>query len=124
MIRDAGMPMKGISLNKGFTHVTLIDISPSLCEAISSKLFAFIGRSLTVICDDFFQLEGRYGLVLCEHFCALDPSVAIPVCTKCNEILEPGELAGYCLTAALKVDRRLAEIRKSTGIYSKPLIFG
>jgi len=83
-------------LNNGFTHVTLIDISPSLCEAISSKMSAFIGRSLTVICDDFFNCKGRYDLVLEQtFFCALDPSLRSRYVDKMHEILKPGgKLAG------------------------------
>ena len=78
-------------LAKGFTRITLVDISPSLCEAICNKLAAEIGRSLTVICGDFFQLKGRYNLVLEQtFFCALDPSLRRKYVEKMHEILVPG----------------------------------
>ena len=42
-------------MEKGFTNVTLIDISPVLVQAISEKLQAYNSKQLHIICDDFFN---------------------------------------------------------------------
>ncbi|MDB5203660.1 MAG: methyltransferase protein [Ferruginibacter sp.] len=66
----------GYLLQQGFTNVTLVDISPVLVEDLSSKMSAHLGKGLTIICDDFFNMTSLFDLILEQtFFCALEPSL-------------------------------------------------
>ncbi|MCP9749852.1 methyltransferase domain-containing protein [Ferruginibacter sp. HRS2-29] len=83
-------------LQKGFTNVTLIDISPFPVAAVKEKLKDFVGKELDVICGDFFELDEKFDLILEQtFFCALDPSLRENYVNKMAELLnENGRLAG------------------------------
>ncbi len=80
-------------LNKGFQHVTLIDIAPSLVNRLKEK---FAGKPIKVICEDFFTHSNNYDLILEQtFFCAIDRSLRKQYVDKCFNLLNPnGKLAG------------------------------
>ena len=78
-------------LNKGFTNVTVVDISPVLIEAITNSFSDITDNRITMICDDFFNLQAGYDLILEQtFFCALDPGMRSSYVRKMAEILNPG----------------------------------
>ena len=78
-------------LNKGFTNITVVDISPVLIEAITNSFSDITDNRITMICDDFFNLNPGYDLVLEQtFFCALDPVMRASYVRKMAEILNPG----------------------------------
>ncbi|MFT3908431.1 MAG: methyltransferase domain-containing protein [Ferruginibacter sp.] len=83
-------------LENGFTNITLIDIAPGLVKSIREKLKAYDGKQLTVICDDFFNLDKQFDLIIEQtFFCALDPVLRKKYAEKMFDILKPGgKLAG------------------------------
>ncbi|ULQ57979.1 TPMT family class I SAM-dependent methyltransferase [Flavihumibacter rivuli] len=83
-------------LQKGFTNVTVVDIAPSLTDALKRRLEPYSGKELTIITGDFFELDGLYDLVLEQtFFCALDPEKRADYANKMFNILKPGgKLAG------------------------------
>jgi hypothetical protein len=61
-------------LDRGFRHITVVDIAPVLVEKLQEKYQD--REEVTVICDDFFNHNGEYDLILEQtFFCALDPSL-------------------------------------------------
>ncbi|XVJ65515.1 MAG: methyltransferase domain-containing protein [Lacibacter sp.] len=79
-------------VEKGFTHVTVIDIAPSPVERLQQK----IGDKAKVLLQDFFEHKGQYDYILEQtFFCALDPSLRPAYVIKMKELLtEQGKLAG------------------------------
>src|SRR5688572_9636734 len=82
-------------LQKGFTNVTLIDISTVAAESVKEKLRAY-GNKLKVIRGDFFDLQEKYDLILEQtFFCAIDPSMRKNYAQKMYSLLrQNGKLAG------------------------------
>ncbi len=83
-------------LAQGFTDVTLIDISPSLVEALKKKFTAEDQQKIRITCADFFEHNATYDLVLEQtFFCALDPGLRKAYTDKMFELLtDKGWLAG------------------------------
>ncbi len=83
-------------LEKGFTNITLIDLSPTLVEQLKLNLNASQYPNLKVICGDFFSLHGKFDLIIEQtFFCALHPSLRKDYCKKMSELLAPkGKLVG------------------------------
>lgn len=83
-------------LEKGFTNVTLVDISPTLTAALKTRLNRYLGKQLEIITSDFFNITGQYDLILEQtFFCALDPSLRKRYVEKMHGLLKPGgTLAG------------------------------
>ena len=79
-------------VDKGFTHLTVIDIAPSPVERLKEK----IGDKATVLEEDFFQHKGQYDYILEQtFFCALNPALRPSYVQKMNELLtDKGKLAG------------------------------
>lgn len=75
-------------LDRGFRHITVVDIAPVLVEKLQEK---YKGREqVTIICDDFFNHNGEYDLILEQtFFCALDPSLRSRYVTQMHELLAP-----------------------------------
>lgn len=82
-------------LQKGFSNITLIDISTVAAEAVKEK-FASYGDKLKVIRGDFFELHQKFDLVLEQtFFCALDPSLRKNYAEKMYDLLkQDGKLVG------------------------------
>lgn len=83
-------------IEKGFTNITLIDISPTLVKTIQQKLKVYDGKQLHVICDDFFNLDQKFDLILEQtFFCALEPGLREKYADKMHSLLKPaGKLVG------------------------------
>jgi methyl halide transferase len=78
-------------LQQGFANITLIDISTTLCKIIEYKFAAYLGNGLTIICGDFFELQGQYDLIFEQTFlCALNPSLRKKYVEKMQQLLKPG----------------------------------
>lgn len=61
-------------LDKGFKHITLIDISPTLVNKLR-LLFSGVNE-INIIQGDFFKHDGQYNLILEQtFFCAIDPKL-------------------------------------------------
>jgi SAM-dependent methyltransferase len=80
-------------LQKGFTNITLIDISEILVNCLRNK---FSENTVRILHEDFFLHKDKYDLILEQtFFCALHPSQRIDYARKMKEILtEDGKLAG------------------------------
>lgn len=83
-------------LEKGFTNITLIDLSTSLCNALTKKFSQISASAIKIICSDFFEHQGKYDLIIEQtFFCALDVSLRPDYAIKINELLnENGKLVG------------------------------
>ena len=83
-------------LQNGFTNITLIDISATLCKALEEKFAAHLQKELQIICADFFEHKGQYDLIIEQtFFCALDPSFRNKYAEKMQQLLKTkGKLAG------------------------------
>ena len=78
-------------LQQGFTNIILVDISPVAVNTIRQKLAAYLDKQLTVICDDFFNLQQKFDLVIEQtFFCALDPVLRKDYVAKMADIIKPG----------------------------------
>lgn len=78
-------------LKQGFTHITLIDISPLLTATLETKFRSYLGKQLNIITGNFFDLAGRYDLILEQTFLsALHPSLRTKYANKMHELLNPG----------------------------------
>ncbi len=75
-------------LEKGFSDVTLIDISPTLVSDLQEKFKE--NKQIKVILGDFFAHEGEYDLVLEQtFFCALPLSMRQKYVWKMHQLLSP-----------------------------------
>lgn len=83
-------------LKNGFNNVTVIDISPTLCNQIIKKYKKFAGKQLTIICGDFFKHSGQYDFIIEQtFFCALEKNRRKEYAEKMHALLKPtGILAG------------------------------
>lgn len=83
-------------LQNGFNNITLVDISSTLCKIIAHKFAPYIGKGLSIICGNFFELNGQYDLILEQtFFCALDPRLRKSYADKMQCLLKPsGKLVG------------------------------
>lgn len=78
-------------LNKGFTAITLLDISPSLTNTLKSKWED--QKGIQVLCEDFFEHEGHYELIVEQtFFCAINPMRRESYCEKTKALLNDGGL--------------------------------
>jgi len=83
-------------LEKGFTHVTLLDVTDEPLEAARKRFIEKGFEQPTVLVGDFFSLAGKFDLVLEQtFFCALEPQLRNAYVDKMHQILNPGgKLAG------------------------------
>ena len=81
-------------LEKGFTNITLIDISEVVVEKIKEKFKDNL--HIRVIHQDFFEFDEQFDLILEQtFFCALDPNLRQKYSIKMNQILtKDGKLVG------------------------------
>jgi SAM-dependent methyltransferase len=84
----------GYLLEKGFTNITLLDISPVLVDRLREKLPS--SPALKLITADFFDHQGQYDLIVEQtFFCALDPVKRPDYVEQMHRLLKPGgRLAG------------------------------
>jgi len=83
-------------LQKGFTNITLVDISPILTDQLKRKFVNELGKSIHIICDDFFNLQGQFDLILEQtFFCSFKPENREKYRDKIFNLLKPdGKLVG------------------------------
>ena len=83
-------------LSKGFTNITVIDISPLLTERLKNKFGTRYKNELTILTGDFFSLKGQFDLIIEQtFFCALDPTLRKEYAEQIKKLLKPGgKLAG------------------------------
>ena len=89
-------------LNKGFTNVTLIDISEVVTKKIAEK---YKDKPIQIVCADFFKHTGSYDLILEQtFFCTLSPAMREKYLEKCFELLVPGgKIAGVLFNKPLGI---------------------
>ena len=89
-------------LDKGFTKVTLIDISEVVTKQLAEK---YKDEPINVVCADFFEHEGEYDLILEQtFFCTLSPAMRVKYIEKCYELLVPGgKIAGVLFNKPLGI---------------------
>lgn len=77
-------------LNKGFSNITVIDISTVLTERLKERFADQLNR-IHIIHDDFFNLQGQFDLIIEQtFFCALNPSMRKAYTEKMASLLKPG----------------------------------
>lgn len=83
-------------LQQGFQRVTVIDISSVLTKSFAERLHQYVGKQLTVITGDFFDLHSQYDLILEQtFFCVFPPSIREKYVQKVKELLSTGgKIAG------------------------------
>ena len=83
-------------LEKGFSNITLVDLSPTLVEQLKLNVGANQSQNINVVCGDFFSLHAKFDLIIEQtFFCALHPSLRKDYCIKMSELLAPtGKLVG------------------------------
>ena len=83
-------------LSKGFTNITLLDISAVLVNELTNRLQPHLSKGLQIICGDFFEHSASYDLILEQtFFCALQPSQREAYAQHMHSLLKPGgRLAG------------------------------
>lgn len=81
-------------LQNGFKHITVIDLSPTLTNALQEKFKN--NPEITVICGDFFNLKGSFDVIVEQtFFCALAPQLRPKYVWKMYQLLsDNGKLAG------------------------------
>lgn len=80
-------------LEKGFRHITLIDLSEVLVTRLKEKFQPWPDPPLTMITGDFFDLPpaASYDLIVEQtFFCALEPSRREDYIEKMYRLLRPG----------------------------------
>ena len=81
-------------IEKGFTNITLIDISDVLVERLQEK---FKNQSqIKIFNQDFFELEGNFDLIIEQtFFCAISPNLRENYVDKMHDLLNyNGKLVG------------------------------
>lgn len=75
--------------NQGFRRIIVLDISPTAVEILQKKYQDMEGVS--VICEDFFNHQGKYDLIIEQtFFCALRPELRPQYVEKMHELLDEG----------------------------------
>jgi SAM-dependent methyltransferase len=78
----------------GFTNITVLDIAPKAVEILTEKFKGV--PAITVLCGDFFALQGVYDLILEQaFFCAISPELRKDYVAKAFMLLAPsGKIVG------------------------------
>jgi cyclopropane fatty-acyl-phospholipid synthase-like methyltransferase len=90
---------------KGFTNITIIDISPEPLKNIKERISGFPIENLLL--GDFFEHTKKYDLIVEQtFFCAIDPSLRKKYATKMHALLnEKGKLAGILFNDLMNADQ-------------------
>ncbi|MDE3253284.1 MAG: methyltransferase domain-containing protein [Bacteroidota bacterium] len=93
-------------LQKGFTHITILDIAPDLTRKLSEKFPTDQYPGLTILTGDFFSHTGSYDLILEQtFFCAIHPSKRESYVQKINSLLKGnGKLVGLLFNREFPVN--------------------
>lgn len=81
-------------IERGFTDITLIDISQTACDKLDDKFSE--NAQVKILCKDFFSHNERYDVIIEQtFFCALPPTLRQRYVWKMHQLLnENGVLAG------------------------------
>ena len=81
-------------IKQGFTNITLIDIAPKATEHLKEKFLHI--PAIKVLCEDFFQHEGKYDVIIEQtFFCAILPGRRKEYVEKAASLLNPkGKIIG------------------------------
>lgn len=81
-------------LQKGFQHITVVDIAPTLVQRLQKKHAGI--NEISIIQGDFFDLSGQFDLILEQtFFCALPPKLRPNYVSQMSKLLsEKGKLVG------------------------------
>lgn len=81
-------------LKAGFTNITLIDISPTLTNALFQQYSN--NPNINIINKDFFELQDSFDLIIEQtFFCALNPNLRQQYVKKMHVLLNPnGRIVG------------------------------
>ena len=92
-------------LEKGFTDITVVDLSSVVCEKLKEQYVLYLDNGLQIIHADFFSIVGQYDLILEQTFLsALDPSLRKKYVMKMYELLKPsGKLVGVIFNKVFEV---------------------
>lgn len=78
-------------LQQGFTNITIIDIAPTLVEALQKKFLN--NSSITIVLGDFFEHQNQYDVMIEQtFFCALPPSLRQQYVSKTHQLLSDNGL--------------------------------
>jgi SAM-dependent methyltransferase len=76
-------------LEKQFTHISLLDISPVLTDRLRRRMPET--TALEIITGDFFDHKGQYDRMIEQtFFCALDPARRPDYVEHAHRLLKPG----------------------------------
>ena len=95
LIPGCGNAYEAIFLaEKGFKHITVLDIAPKLVEVLQEKCKNY--PQIEVLHQDFFLHKSSYDLILEQtFFCAISPTLRGDYAKKMHELLkENGKLVG------------------------------
>lgn len=83
-------------LKNGFKNITIIDISPTLVSSLLVEFNDYIGKTLSIVCGDFFKHSGQYDLIVEQtFFCTLYPEDRPLYTQHLKTLLKPnGKLVG------------------------------
>ncbi len=83
----------GYLLEKGFTDITVVDLSSVVTDQLKKK---YNNPHLHIVTSDFFALQGQYDLIVEQtFFCALDPSLREKYVRAVKKLLsDNGKLVG------------------------------
>lgn len=75
--------------NRGFSNITVLDISTTAVQILRDKYQD--RKGVTVICEDFFNHQGKYDLIIEQtFFCALHPDFRPQYVNKMHGLLNKG----------------------------------
>ncbi|KOY88039.1 SAM-dependent methyltransferase [bacterium 336/3] len=91
-------------LAKGFTNITLLDISEVLVKNLQEKFKE--NSHIKIICEDFFEHQEEYDLVLEQtFFCAINPTLRPHYALKMAQILKKqGKLVGLLFNKNFEIN--------------------
>lgn len=81
-------------VEQGFNNITLIDIVPKVVEKLKEKFAQ--KPQIKVLCEDFFNHQGKYDLMIEQtFFCAIPPAQRLQYAQKAYQLLNTdGKLVG------------------------------
>lgn len=90
-------------VSKGFTDITLIDISETASKILEEKFSNF--SQIKVVCEDFFHHNQTYDIIIEQtFFCALPPKLRQRYVWKMHSLLnDNGVLAGLLFDRSFEV---------------------
>jgi SAM-dependent methyltransferase len=91
-------------LKQGFTNINVIDIAPTLVQALKQKFEN--NSNIKIILGDFFTHSGKYDLIIEQtFFCALPPVLRQKYVWKMHQLLaDNGILAGLLFNRTFEVN--------------------